>query len=33
MLKSDHLLDIFSGLGDRIELIFVLEGQASWDTS
>ena len=32
MLKSDHVLDVFSGLGDRIEQIFVWEGHASWYT-
>ena len=33
ILKMDHVLDLFSALGDRIELISVWEGQASWDTS
>ena len=33
MLKLDHVLDVFFALGDRIELISVWEGQASWDTS
>ena len=33
MMKLDHILEVFSTLGDRIELISVWEGQASWDTS
>ena len=28
-----HILDVFSGQGDRIEMIPFLLSQASWDTS
>ena len=31
--KSDHILDVFSGQGGRIELIPFALSQASWDTS
>ena len=33
MLKLNNILGVFCALGDRVELIFVWGGQASWDTS